>query len=59
MAGLGHYEDGLAASEEAVTIRREWAAKWPDAHKDDLEKSVKIRALLKSFGGEPAPLPET
>ena len=36
LGGLGRREEALAASQEAVTIRRELAAARPDAFRPDL-----------------------
>ena len=47
LAGLGRQEDALAAIEEAVTIRRELAARWPDAHHHELEQSLRVATLLE------------
>ena len=47
LAGLGRWEEALAASQEAVTIRRELAARWPDAYQQELEQSLQVVAWLK------------
>jgi hypothetical protein len=47
LAGLGRREDALAAIEEAVTIRRELAARWPDAYHHELEQSLRVAAWLE------------
>jgi len=47
LAGLGRPEEALAASQEAVTIRRELAASWPDAYHHDLEQSLRVVAWLE------------
>ena len=44
---MGRPEDALAAIEEAVTIRRELATRWPDSHHHELEESLRIAAQLK------------
>ena len=46
LAGLGRREDALAAIEEAVGIRRELAARWPDAYQEQLEQSLQVVAWL-------------
>jgi len=47
LGDLGRREDALTAIEEAVTIRRELAAKWPDAHHHELEQSLRVAAWLE------------
>ena len=47
LGDLGRPEDALAAIEEAVTIRRELAARWPDAHRHELEQSLEVVAWLE------------
>jgi hypothetical protein len=44
---LGRPEDGLAAIKEAVTIRRELAARWPEAYRRELEQSLRVLAWLE------------
>jgi hypothetical protein len=46
-------EEGLAAVEEAITIRQVLAARWPDAYQNDLDQSVEVRAWLEGLGDEP------
>ena len=41
-AAFGRREDALAASEEAVTIRRQLAAQYPDAFQPDLARSINV-----------------
>jgi hypothetical protein len=45
---LGWREDALAAIREAVTIRRELAARWPDAYRHELEQSLQVAAWLEN-----------
>ena len=47
LADLGRREDALAAIQEAVTIRRELAARWPDAYPQELEQSLRVVAWLE------------
>jgi hypothetical protein len=47
LAGLGRREEALAAIPEAVTIRRELAARWPDAYHHELEQSLQVVAWLE------------
>ena len=47
LADLGRPQDALAAGEEAVTIRRELAARWPDAYRHELEQSLRVVAWLQ------------
>jgi Tetratricopeptide repeat len=47
LGGLGRREDALAAIEEAVTIRRELAARWPDTYQQELEQSLQVVAWLE------------
>ncbi|HTQ92845.1 MAG TPA: tetratricopeptide repeat protein [Streptosporangiaceae bacterium] len=47
LAGLGQREDALAAIQEAVAIRRELAARWPDAYRHELEQSLQVVARLE------------
>ena len=42
LAALGRREDALAASQEAVAIRGELAARWPDAYHHHLEHSLRV-----------------
>jgi hypothetical protein len=51
IAGLRRPEDALAASQEAVTIRRELAARWPDAYRYQLEQSLQVAARLEHGEG--------
>src|SRR5664280_3452397 len=44
---MGRREDALAAGSKAIDIRRELAARWPDAHHHELEQSLRVAALLK------------
>ncbi len=48
LGDLGRREDALAAIEEAVTIRRELAARWPDAYHHELEQSLGVAAWLEA-----------
>ena len=48
LGNMGRREDALAAIEEAVTIRRELAASWPDAHRHELEQSLRVVARLST-----------
>ena len=50
LAGLGRQEDALAAIQEAVTIRRELAARWPDVYHQELERSLGVVAWLEASG---------
>jgi hypothetical protein len=43
---LGWPEDALTAVEEAVTIRRELAARWPDAHHREPEGTLRSAPWL-------------
>jgi Tetratricopeptide repeat len=47
LADLGRPQDALDAGEEAVTIRRELAARWPDAYRHELEQSLRVVAWLQ------------
>ena len=47
LADLGRPKKALAASQEAVTIRRELAARWPDAYRHELEQSLRVAAWLE------------
>ena len=47
LAELGQREDALAAVEDAVTIRWELAARWPDAYTHELVQSLKVVAWLE------------
>jgi Tetratricopeptide repeat len=47
LADLGRPQDALDAGEEAVTIRRELAARWPDAYRHELEQSSRVVAWLQ------------
>ena len=47
LADLGRREDALAAIEEAAGIRRELAARWPDAYRHELEQSLRVAAWLE------------
>jgi hypothetical protein len=47
LADLGRREDALAAIEEATSIRRELAARWPDAYQHELEQSLRVVAWLE------------
>ena len=51
LAGLGRREEALAAIQEAVTIRRELAASWPDAYHHELEQSLRVVAWLEHGEG--------
>ncbi len=48
LGDLGRREEALAAIQEAVTIRRELAARWPDVYHRELERSLQIAAWLES-----------
>ena len=50
LSDLGRPEDALTASREAVTIRRELAARWPDVYHQELEQSLRVAAWLKASG---------
>jgi hypothetical protein len=41
LADQGRRDEALAAAEEAVIIGQELAARWPDAHRDKLERSLR------------------
>ena len=45
---LGRREDALAAIQEAVIIRRELAARWPAAYRQELEQSLEVIAWLEA-----------
>jgi hypothetical protein len=47
LAELGLRGDALAAGEETVTIRRELAARWPDAFYQELEESLRFAGWLE------------
>jgi Tetratricopeptide repeat len=47
LADLGRREDALAAIEEAVGIRRDLAARWPDVYQHELEQSLRLVAWLE------------
>ena len=47
LADLGRPQGALDAGEEAVTIRRELAARWPDAYRQQLEQSLRVVAWLQ------------
>jgi hypothetical protein len=42
LADLGRREDALAAIEEATSIRRELAARWPDTYHQELKQSLQV-----------------
>jgi hypothetical protein len=44
---LGRREEALATIQEAITIRRELAARWPDVYHHELEQSLRVAAWLK------------
>src|SRR5690242_3956339 len=46
LGDLGRREEALAAIEEAVTVRRELAARWPDAYEQELKQSLQVVAWL-------------
>ena len=47
LAELRRREEALAAIEEAVTVRRELAARWPDVYQQELEQSLQVVAWLE------------
>jgi hypothetical protein len=47
LGDLGRREDALTAIEEVVTIRREQAARWADARRHQLDRSLQIVARLE------------
>ena len=47
LGDLGRPEEALAAIQEAVAIRRELAARWPDAYRHKLEESLQVAAWLE------------
>ena len=51
LGDLGRREDALAAIQEAVTIRRELAARWPEAYQHELEQSLQVAAWLEHGEG--------
>jgi Tetratricopeptide repeat len=53
--GLGRQEEALAAIEEAVSIRRELAARWPDTYGHQLEQSLRVAALLQHGESDASP----
>jgi hypothetical protein len=46
---LGRREDALAASDEAVTIHRALAARWPGIYQPQLDGSVALRAWVTAL----------
>lgn len=48
LADQGRRDEALAAAEEAVIIRQELTARWPDAHRDKLERSLRLVAGLST-----------
>ncbi len=44
---LGQREDALTASEEAVTIRRELAARWRGAYDHEPEQPLRVGAWIE------------
>ena len=44
---LGRREEALAAIQEAADIRRELAARWPNAYQHELEQSLQVAAWLE------------
>jgi len=50
LADLGRRQDALAATQEAVTIRRELAARWSEAYRQELEQSLGVLAQLEASG---------
>ena len=53
LSDLGRREDALAASQDATAIRRELAARWPDAHRYKLEQSLRV-AAWREHGKDPS-----
>ena len=51
LGDLGRREEGLAAIQEAVTIRRELAARWPNVYQHELEHWLQVAAWLE-YGGD-------
>jgi hypothetical protein len=51
LGGLGRREEGLAAVEESVTIRRELAAVHPTVFQSDLERSLQVLAWFQNSDG--------
>ena len=49
---LGRREEGLAASEEAVTILRHLAARWPDVYQLDFDQSMVVLDWLRELDDE-------
>jgi poly(A) polymerase len=43
----GRRQEAVAAIQEAVTVHRELAARWPDAYHHDLEQSLRVVAWLE------------
>jgi Tetratricopeptide repeat len=52
LADLGRREDALATIEEAVTIHRELATRWPGAYQRELEQSLRNVAWLEQGGDD-------
>jgi hypothetical protein len=55
LADLGRREDALAAIEEATSIRRELAARWPDAYHQKLKQSLQVAAWLEHGESDTSP----
>ncbi len=47
LAELERREEALAAIQEAVTIRRELATRWPDAYQHELARALQVAAWLE------------
>ena len=54
---LGRREEALDAIQEAVTIRRELASRWPDAYRQELEQSLQAAARLEHGEGHSDSVP--
>ena len=55
LVGLGRQKNTLAAIEEAVTIRRGLAARWPDAYHYQLEQSLRVVAWVQHGESDASP----
>jgi len=53
--GQGRREEAPTAAEEAIIIRQELAASWPDAHRDKLERPLRLVVDLRDEDASDAP----
>ena len=49
LGDLGHPEQALTTIQEAVTIRRKLAERWPDAYQQKLGQSLAVYEWLKGI----------